>query len=87
MIAKLVALCAVVALGLACVAADPLNWPGADSDDEVAITLDLSAALPATRAEPPVKPAGPSGGVIADEESPQGRHPELDIFRPPRHRA
>ncbi|HVT06994.1 MAG TPA: hypothetical protein VHO67_06035 [Polyangia bacterium] len=81
---KVIALCAVVALAAACLAADPTGTPGDDGDDEVTLAFDLSAALPASRGEPAQVTLAAAGAVFVEDQAPQGRLPELDIFRPPR---
>ncbi|HVY38911.1 MAG TPA: hypothetical protein VHM31_13295 [Polyangia bacterium] len=81
---KVLALCAVAALAAACLTGEPSGMPGDDGDDEVALAFDLSAALPASRAEPPPETLAAAGAVFAEDQAPQGRLPELDIFRPPR---
>jgi len=81
---RVVAFCAVVALAMACLTGDPTGMPGDDGDDEVTVAFDLSAALPANRAEPAQETLAAAGAVFAEDQAPQGRLPELDIFRPPR---
>ncbi len=82
-----VALCAVVALAAACLAGEPSGMPGDDGDGEVTLALDLSAVLPASRAEPVPETPAPAGAVFPQGGAPQGRLSELDIFRPPRRTA
>lgn len=76
-----------MALVLACVATDPQGAvSGDDGGDDVAACCDLSAVLPAARAEPPLA-LSPCGAVFVDARAPSGRAPELEIFRPPEARA
>ena len=84
---KFVALCAVVALAAACLTSDPAGTPGDDGDDEVCLAFDISAVLPANRAEPVQVTLASAGAVFTEDRAPQGRLPELDIFRPPRRAA
>lgn len=83
---KLAAACAVVALVMAFIAGDPQGLFSGDDGDDVAVTCDLSAVLPATRGEPAVT-LSQCGAVFVDERAPAGHAPELEIFRPPQRRA
>jgi hypothetical protein len=83
---RLAAACAVLALLLACVAADSQGALSGDDGDDVAVCCDLSAVLPAAHGELSLT-LSPCGAVFVDDLPPSGRAPELDIFRPPEPRA
>lgn len=81
-LAKLVAVCAIVALVATCTAGDPFGSPD-DPDDETAIAFHLTPVLPPAHLEPDVILMVTSTAFVEDHPV-HGRLAELDIFRPPR---
>jgi hypothetical protein len=79
----LASVCAIAALILACVADPSASLAGDDYNDDVPAAPDVSAVLPAARAEPALALAV-SGAVFIDQQQPTSRLTTLDIFRPPR---
>jgi hypothetical protein len=76
-------ICAVVALIVACAAADPWGSLSGDDSTDDAAKIVTSAVLPATPATPRVVLA-PVGSVFVQRQPPPSRLTTLDIFRPPR---
>ena len=84
-LAKLVALGAIVALVVTCTAGDPFGSPD-DPDDEAAIAFHVTPVLPPARlVTEPLLTVTATAWV--DSQPVRGRQVELDIFRPPRLRA